>query len=143
MVSACCRPARDRTIKLWEAATGRLIRLVETRCIDGKAQSEHMASLGSCRVPPTVADRVTFWSRAHSCLSRLQNRIDEDTRATLLGELHRRVPMVTPEEIAATFDAIMRVATAKPTMLTTGRRQLAGQIRPSAKERGPLCRHAS
>jgi hypothetical protein len=75
--------------------------LVETRRIDGKAQSEHIASLGSCRVPPTVADRITFWSRANACLSRLQNRIDEDTRAKLLGELHRRVPMVTPEEAAA------------------------------------------
>ena len=32
---------------------------------------------------------------------------------------------------------------AGPTMLTTGRRQLAGQVRPSAKDRGRLSRHAA
>jgi hypothetical protein len=39
------------------------ISLVDTRRLNGKVVHEHLASLGSIIMPPSVADRVTFWQR--------------------------------------------------------------------------------
>jgi hypothetical protein len=70
------------------------ISLVDTRRVDGKVRQEHIASLGS--VPPeiTPADRLAFWTQVHPRLTRLGNRLDPAALATVMGELHAKVPMV-------------------------------------------------
>jgi hypothetical protein len=72
--------------------------LIETRRIDGKVRHEHVASLGSVILPPSVADRITFWQRLHERLGKLSNRVNADTQAKVLGLVHARIPMVTADE---------------------------------------------
>jgi hypothetical protein len=74
------------------------ISLVETRRADGKVGHEHVAGLGSIILSPTVADRVAFWTRLHERLAKLSNRIPGDALGKMLGDIHARVPMVTPDE---------------------------------------------
>jgi hypothetical protein len=71
------------------------VSLVETRRAGGKVKHEHIASLGSIKLPLSIADRIAFWQRLHERLARLSNRIDP---ATILGAIHAKVPMVTPQE---------------------------------------------
>ena len=72
--------------------------LIETRRVDGKVRHEHIASLGSIILPPSVADRITFWQRLHDRLVKLANRIDPEMHGKVLGAVHDRVPMVTADE---------------------------------------------
>ena len=72
--------------------------LIETRRVDGKVGHEHIASLGSIILPPSVADRITFWQRLHDRLAKLANRIDPEMHGKVLGAVHDRVPMVTADE---------------------------------------------
>lgn len=72
--------------------------LVETRRVDGKVRHEHIASLGSIARPPSVADRMAFWSHLHERLAKLSNRIDAAAQAKILGNIHARVAMVTADE---------------------------------------------
>jgi hypothetical protein len=72
--------------------------LVETRRRDGKVRHEHVASLGSVPAPPSVADRVAFWTALHERLARLANRLDAAAQAKVLGAVHGRVPMATAAE---------------------------------------------
>jgi len=74
------------------------ISIVETRRVDGKVRHEHVASLGSIEVPPSVADRVAFWRRVNDRFGKLSNRIDPATQGKMRGDLHARVPMVTADE---------------------------------------------
>jgi hypothetical protein len=74
------------------------VSIVETRRVDGKVRHEHVASLGSIETPPTVADRVAFWQRINDRLAKLSNRVDMATQGKMRGDLHGRVPMVTPDE---------------------------------------------
>jgi hypothetical protein len=79
--------------------TSRLqVNIVETRRDGGRVRHVHFAGLGSIEMPLTVADRIAFWKDVYECLGRLGNRIDADTQARLLGAVHGRIPMVTPEE---------------------------------------------
>jgi hypothetical protein len=80
--------------------TGRRLQcsLIETRRVAGKVRHEHIASLGSVPVPPSVADRVAFWAALHQRLARLSNRVAGDAYGKVLGQVHVRVPMVTPDE---------------------------------------------
>jgi hypothetical protein len=39
--------------------------LVETQRFGGKVRHEHVASLGSIIVPPSVVDRIAFWARRY------------------------------------------------------------------------------
>jgi hypothetical protein len=71
--------------------------LVETRREGGKVRHHHVTSLGSVAVPATVADRVAFWTRVHGRIARLGNRLGPDT-GKIIGALHERVPMPTPDE---------------------------------------------
>ena len=71
------------------------VSLVETRRIEGKVKHEHVASLGSIPDPPSTAERLAFWQKLHERLARLSNRVDA---AKVLGEVHERIPMVTPGE---------------------------------------------
>jgi hypothetical protein len=75
-----------------------LVSLVETRRVDGKVRQEHIAGLGSIEVPPSVADRITFWQRLHERFAKLSNRVATATQTKVLGKIHARVPMVTADE---------------------------------------------
>lgn len=72
--------------------------LIETRRVDGKVRHEHIASLGSIATPLIVADRIAFWRRLHERLAKLDNRLDGEAQAKLLGVVHARIPMVTADE---------------------------------------------
>ena len=72
--------------------------LAETRRIDGRVRHEHIASLGSIENPPTARARTAFWQRLHERLAKLSNRIDPATQGRILGAVHARIPMVTPDE---------------------------------------------
>jgi hypothetical protein len=72
--------------------------LIETRRVDGKVRHEHIASLGSIILPPSVADRITFWQRLHDRLAKLSNRVTAEDQGKVLGAVHAKVPMVTADE---------------------------------------------
>jgi hypothetical protein len=72
--------------------------LVETRRINGKVRHERIASFGSVGLPPSVEDRIAFWQRLHQRLANLSNRLDAAAQAKVLGDIHARIPMVTPDE---------------------------------------------
>jgi hypothetical protein len=54
--------------------------------------------LGSIEMPPSVAARIEFWRGLHERLDQLSNRFDAETRGKVMGAVHARVPMVTPDE---------------------------------------------
>jgi hypothetical protein len=74
------------------------VSLVETSRIDGKVRHEHIASMGSVDVLPSVEDRLAFWQRLHERLAKLSNRVDATAQAKILGDIHARIPMVTLDE---------------------------------------------
>src|SRR4051812_9556418 len=77
------------------------VSLVGTRRLDAKVRHEHVASLGSIAVPPSVADRVAFWNQLHQRLARLLNQIDAETQGKILGAVHGRIAMPMIDEIRA------------------------------------------
>jgi hypothetical protein len=78
--------------------------LVESRRAAGKVQVEHIGALGSVDAGVSVRSRVAFWAKIHDRLAALGNRIGADEHAKILGALHGRIPMVTPEDIRAVQD---------------------------------------
>jgi hypothetical protein len=74
------------------------VSLVETRRRDGKVRHEHIASLGSVPAQPSVADRIAFWTRLYERLARLSNRLDAEAQRKVMGAVHARIPMATPDE---------------------------------------------
>jgi hypothetical protein len=74
------------------------VSLIETRWAAGKVRSEHVAGLGSIEEPSSVAGRMAFWQALHDRLRRLANRIDAAQQAVIMGKIHERIPIVTPEE---------------------------------------------
>lgn len=72
--------------------------LIETRRMSGKVKHVHIAGLGSVGQPPEIIERIEFWQRLHERLAKLSNRIDAATQAKILGDIHARIPMVTPDE---------------------------------------------
>jgi hypothetical protein len=89
----------ERKYERWEGVVQKANEEFTTRRHAGKVVHEHLASLGAIVVPPSVADRATFWQKLHERLAKLSNRIDAETQAKILGAVHDRVPMVTIEEI--------------------------------------------
>jgi hypothetical protein len=75
--------------------------LMQTRRVDGKVRSEHIASLGSVDVDVSVRERLAFWAKLPGRLARLANRVGVDEHGKIYGALHDRIPMVTPEEQGA------------------------------------------
>ena len=75
--------------------------LMQTRRVDGKVRSEHIASLGSVDVDVAVRERLAFWAKLPGRLARLANRVGVDEHGKIYGALHARIPMVTPEEQGA------------------------------------------
>src|SRR5262249_10052050 len=81
-----------------ETPYGLAMSLVENRRENGRICHEHVASLGSIEMPPSVAARIEFWRGLHERLAQLSNRLDAETRGKVMGAGHARVPMATPEE---------------------------------------------
>jgi hypothetical protein len=81
-----------------ETPYGLAMSLVEKRRENGKVRHEHVVSLGSIETPPSVAARIEFWRELHERLAEFSNRLDAETRGKVMGALHARVPMVTPDE---------------------------------------------
>jgi hypothetical protein len=85
-------------IRFRETKTRLQLSLVETRRANGKVRHEHIASLGSIEIPPSVEARIAFWHRLHERLAKLGNRVDPTMQGKLLGDVHARIPMVTLDE---------------------------------------------
>src|SRR5262249_3736012 len=81
-----------------ETPYGLTMSLVETGRESGKVRHQHVASLGSIETPLSVAARIEFWRGLHERLAQLSNRLDAETRGKVIGAVHSRVPMVTPDE---------------------------------------------
>jgi hypothetical protein len=75
--------------------------LMQTRRVDGKVRSEHIASLGSVDADLSVRERLAFWAKLPGRLARLANRIGSEEHAKIYAALHARIPMVTAEEQCA------------------------------------------
>jgi ferritin-like metal-binding protein YciE len=85
-------------VRFREQSASRLnVSIIESRRVAGKLVHEHIAALGSIEVPPTIDARIVFWKRMHERLGKLGNRIDPATRARLMGAVHERIPMPTPD----------------------------------------------
>jgi hypothetical protein len=74
------------------------VSIVETKRLDGRVRREHIASLGSIKDPTSIADRLAFWRAANDRLAKLGNRIDPAMQGKVRGDIHARIPMVTPDE---------------------------------------------
>jgi hypothetical protein len=85
-------------VRFRQTRSGLQVSLVETRRAGGKVCHEHIASLGSVETPPGIAARLGFWGRVHERLAKLSNRVDGTMQGKILGAVHARVPMVTPQE---------------------------------------------
>jgi hypothetical protein len=72
--------------------------LIATRRVDGKVRHEHIASLGSVDVPPSIRHRLVFWSKLSVRLAQLDNRVNAEDQAKIYGAIHARISMVTPDE---------------------------------------------
>src|SRR5712691_5274873 len=61
------------------------ISLVEARRLNGSVRQEHVASLGSIAMPPSITGRVRFWNRLHERLAKLSNRLGAEEQAKVLA----------------------------------------------------------
>jgi hypothetical protein len=82
--------------------------LVGTRRVDGKVQHEHIAALGSVRLPISPETRTNFWHQLWPRLARLDNTLDTDIKEKVCDALRERIPIVMPDELHA-----LRVEAAK------------------------------
>jgi hypothetical protein len=71
--------------------------LMQTRRVDGKVRSEHIASLGSVDADLSLRERLAFWAKLPGRLDRLGNRVAAAEHGKIYGVLHARIPMVTPD----------------------------------------------
>ena len=74
------------------------VSLVENRRGDGRVRQEHIAWLGTIATEPSIDDRMAFWRQLHERLATLANRVDANTQAKVLADIHARIPMVMIEE---------------------------------------------
>jgi hypothetical protein len=84
-------PGPTMVVHFRETPYGLAMSLVETRREHGKVRHEHVASLGSIETPLSVSALIEFWRE-------FANRLDAETRGKVIGAVHVRVPMVTPDE---------------------------------------------
>jgi hypothetical protein len=73
---------------------------------DDKPGQEHIASLGSIPHPATVADRVKYWRNLHERLAKLGNRLDAETQARIMDDIHARIPMPTTHKADVIVDQL-------------------------------------
>jgi hypothetical protein len=88
-------------IRFRQTKTRLQVSLIETRRVGGKVRHEHVAMLGTVDAPPSVAGRFAFWLHLHERMAKLGNRLDAATQAKLFGDIHARIPMVTPDDVQA------------------------------------------
>jgi hypothetical protein len=88
-------------VRFRETPYGLQVSLIRTRREGGKVRHEHIAGLGAITIPASAADRIDFWRRLHARLSALANWIG-DEQGKILGAVHERIPMPTPDELRAT-----------------------------------------
>jgi hypothetical protein len=69
--------------------------LLESHRAGDKVRNDHIASLGSLPIEPTVAERMVFWQRFHECLDRLANRLGDDARNRIIADVFARIPLPT------------------------------------------------
>src|SRR5689334_14108025 len=81
------------------------VSLVEAVRVGAKVRQSHLASLGSVPVPQSPSDRPRFWIKLDHRLAALGNRIDEETRETIIAAIHARIPMPTREDAEAAKNA--------------------------------------
>jgi hypothetical protein len=84
-------------VRFRQTPYGLQVSLIQTRREGGKVRHEHIAGLGAITIPASAADRIVFWRRLHGRLSALSNQI-ADEQAKILGAVHERIPMLTPDE---------------------------------------------
>jgi hypothetical protein len=78
-----------------------VVSLIETRRVDGRIVSEHVASLGSVALPELIGarERVRSWrelkARFRDIAIRLANRVSSDDRRKALASIHARIPKPT------------------------------------------------
>jgi hypothetical protein len=92
------KPATTMFVRFREAGHRLQVSLAETRRLDGRVRQDHVASLGSIRIPPMPTDRLAYWTRLHERLATLANRIDQDAYGAILAAIHARIPMPTPDD---------------------------------------------
>jgi hypothetical protein len=74
-----------------------VVDLVETRRVDGKVKSDHVARLGSITLPEPfpLTERVRFWrglkTRWRDLIDRLGNRVSADDRRNALKAITARI----------------------------------------------------
>jgi hypothetical protein len=85
-------------VRFRQSARRLALSLVETRREGGKVRHEHVASLGSLPNPPSANDRAVFWAKLQPRLMRLGNRLDRDTQAAILAQIHERLPMASTDD---------------------------------------------
>ena len=88
------RPLASRSCRLLRATTC-------SPASAGKVRQDHIAGLGSVGMPPTVADRLTFWRKVEDRLAKLGNRLSAEDAARIRGALFARIPMPSVDEQAA------------------------------------------
>jgi hypothetical protein len=139
-------------VRVRQSAGSRLhVSIVEARRISGTVKQEHIASLGSIQTPRSIWDRLAFWQRLHERLAKLANRVTD--LATIFGQIHARIPMVTADEQRALqLENAEACGGALGRHARHGRRQCrgpqgTGSFRRGKGRRGPIsngkCRCAS
>lgn len=103
------------------------VRLVATRRVAGRVRHEHVANLGAITLPPSVADRLSFWRGLHERLAQLSHRVDTQTHAKILIAIHARVPIVAASE--------QRAISLEPPSPTRGR---AHDVHAGSGYKGPI-----
>jgi hypothetical protein len=74
------------------------VSLITTRRSAGKVRHEHIASLGSAPIGPSLGERIAFWTRVYERLARPTNRLDPEALDAILAAVHARIPMPTQDE---------------------------------------------
>jgi len=77
--------------------------LLETRRVDGKVRHEHIASLGTIEIPPSIADRAAFWGALLQRLGKLSNRLSHQTHGKLFEQIKVKIPIPTKRLISPAF----------------------------------------
>jgi hypothetical protein len=85
-------------VRFRQQASNRLsVSIVHSQRVGGRLKHDHIAALGPVEMPPSVADRITFWQRVNERLTKLSNRIDATAQAKIRGAIHQRIPMPTTD----------------------------------------------
>ena len=110
------------------------VSIVEAARAGTMLRQSHIASLGSVPVQPSPADRCQFWTKLHQRLATLSNRLDDETRWTILAAINARFPMPTAEDQATARNAGREANAGLFAMLRDKHRGLADVYRRGAEQ---------